>query len=350
VRALLLTVVGAGMVQAFVAVLLHASRASYMLFDTPFEQGSRASGTFANPDHLAGYMELCLSAAVGYVMADLAIKQPQRAEGWRGGLVAALHFALSPKMLVRVLMVVMVVALVMTHSRMGNGAFFLSLLLGGGLIALASQALRRPALWLVASMAVVDIFIIGQWVGLDRVVERMSDTAEASRIESMEAALGTTLPPPREESLAQRLQVPRLSLALVADKPWLGHGGGTYYTAFPPYKQAGLPWHWDHAHNDYVQVAADMGLVGLALWVGIGLASAWRALALLRWRPSPEALGMGAASLLALLSLGLHTLVDFNLHITANAFTFTVLLAAVWAVPATAQRRSRGQRRPEGAP
>ena len=141
--------------------------------------------------------------------------------------------------------------------------------------------------------------------------------------------------------------LPDAALALVEDKPWLGHGGGTYYTAFPPYKQAGSPWHWDHAHNDYVQVAADMGLVGLALWLGIAVVSAWQALRLVRQRRSAEALGLGVAALLATISLGLHTMVDFNLHIVANALTFTVLLAAVWAVPAApvAEQQHRRRRR-----
>lgn len=348
-RWLLLGVVACGVVQACVAVALHAARVRYTLFDTTFEQGARVSGTFANPDHFAGYMELCLSAAVGWLLAGFAVQSTERDPGWRGKLVGALHFALSPRMLVRVLMVVMVIALVMTHSRMGNGAFFITLLVGGGLIAAISLPMRKPALWLVASMAVIDIVVIGQWVGLDRVAERISDTVQASVPMAADAdALGLTPAPKREESLAERLTAPTLALALVRERPWLGHGGGTFATAFPPHKRPGLSQHWDHAHNDYVQVAADMGLPGLLLWLGVGMASAWRAAQLLRQRQSPEALGIGAAVLLACISLGLHTMVDFNLHIPANALTFTVLLAAVWAVPRPHRRSSRHAGRSAG--
>ena len=348
-RWLLLVVVACGVVQACVAVALHATRAHYTLFDTPFEHGARASGTFANPDHFAGYMELCLSAAVGWLLAGFAVQGASRDPGWRGTLVGALQFVLSPRMLVRVLMVVMVIALVMTHSRMGNGAFFIALLVGGGLIAAVSRPMRKPAMWLVASMAVIDIIIIGQWVGLDRVAERISDTVQASVPMAADAdALGLTPAPKREESLAARLTAPTLALALVRDRPWLGHGGGTFATAFAPHKQPGLSQHWDHAHNDYVQVAADMGLPGLLLWLGVGIASAWRAVQLLRQRQSPEALGIGAAVVLACISLGLHTIVDFNLHIPANALTFTVLLAAVWAAAAPPARN--GRRKGRGLP
>ena len=42
-------------------------------------------------------------------------------------------------------------------------------------------------------------------------------------------------------------------------------GGGSFYTVFPPYKTADLPWQWNHAHNDFVEVAL---LAGAAvLWL-----------------------------------------------------------------------------------
>ena len=219
---------------------------------------------------------------------------------------------------------------------MGNGAFFLALLLVGSLVAARSRRLRRPALWVVASMALVDVFIIGQWVGLERVVQRMQATAvvNAPAETVVFGRAPVNAPQPREESLQQRLEVPKLSLQLVALKPWFGHGGGTYYTAIPPFKHGGLPQYWDQAHNDYVQVASDTGLVGLALWLAAGVATAWRA-----WQLLPDRRhgsmhrDFSVAALMALACMGMHSMVDFNLHIPANALTFTVLLAAVWAVP-----------------
>ena len=144
--------------------------------------------------------------------------------------------------------------------------------------------------------------------------------------------------PRREQSLAERLDVPLLSLKLVAQRPWFGHGGGTYATALPSLKREDLVEHWDHAHNDYVQVASDTGLVGLLLWLTAGVASAWRALQLVRDQQAPVNRGLGVAALMACACMGLHSMVDFNLHIPANALTFTVLLATVWALPRTSRR------------
>ena len=330
-------VAAAGVLQATAAVMLYSSGGSYQLWFADFDQGGRAMGTFVNPDHLAGFMELSLAAGLGWLIAQLGEGRSVKQSGWRHNLVSVLAFVMSPKMLLRLLLILPVMALVMTHSRMGNGAFFLALLLIGVLVAVRSQKLRRPALWLVASMAVVDVFIIGQWVGVDRVMERIKDTAAVSK--QVPVPFGTAqLGPPREQSLAERLDVPLLSLKLVAQRPWFGHGGGTYVTALPPLKREDLVEHWDHAHNDYVQVASDTGLVGLLLWLTAGVASAWRALQLVRDQQAPVNRGLGVAALMACACMGLHSMVDFNLHIPANALTFTVLLAAVWALPRTSRR------------
>ena len=342
---LLATVAAAGVMQAVVAVVLFSTGATYQLMFTDFEQGGRATGTFPNADHLAGYLQLCLAAGLGLMLAQFGGGHVAQ-RGWRQRVANALAFLLSAKMLLRLMLVVMVVALVMTHSRMGNGAFFLALLLMGGLVAAVSQRLRRPALALVVSMALVDIFIIGQWVGLDRVVERLQGTAAATvaaggvpGVSSVIAAANT------EESVQSRLQVPRLSLPLVWQQPWFGHGGGTYYLSLPAVKPAGFPYLWDHAHNDYVELAVDTGLLGLGLLLLLGAATAWRAARMLRDVEPRLKRGVGVAALMALSCLGIHGMVDFNLQIPANALTLVLLLALVWATlddvaaPASLPRR-----------
>lgn len=335
VRTLLTLLLAVGVLQAFVAVLVNgAEDGSLLLFFTPLGQMSgRASGTFANADHLAGYMQLCLAAGLGLMVSQMAGQTPQHRTRWQARLQGLLQFLLSTKMLVRLLLVVLVIALVMTHSRMGNGAFFITLLVVGGVVAWRSPVLRQPALWLVASMVLVDVLVIGQWVGLEKVVTRLQGTD--LRLNRPEGSDAFALAPGvvQQESLEERLRAPRAALGLVADAPWLGHGGGAFEVAFPPYKTADvIPYHFDYAHDDYVQQAAEVGLLGLALWLGVGLAAGWRALRLLG--PSQPRLhrGVAVATLTALCSLGLHSLVDFNLQIPANALTLTVLLALPFAL------------------
>lgn len=329
---LLAALLAGGVLQALLAVVLHATRARHQLFFTDFDQGHRAMGTFPNPDHLAGYLELCLAAGLGLMLSQLG--GGQAARHWHEGVSQAMAFVLSAKMLVRLMLVLMVVALVMTHSRMGNAAFFLAMLGVGALVAALSRQLRRPAVWLVASMALVDIIIVGQWVGLDRVVDRLQETAESTQVDAApDLFAGAALPPRREESLQQRLQVPLASTELVMQQPWFGHGGGTYEWKFSAVKPAGFPHAWNHAHNDYVEVAADIGLVGLAFGLVLAAATLFRAARLLRDDTSRPSRGVGVAAWMALTCMALHSMVDFNLQIPANALTLTVLVMLVWATP-----------------
>lgn len=333
---LLGTLVASGVLQALIAVALYSGGGHYQYFFYEFKQGGRATGTFPNPDHLAGYMELTLAAGLGLMMAQFS-GSTQAPRQWRARALEAMHFILSAKMLLRLMLVVMVVALVMTHSRMGNGAFFLAMLLAGAAVAVISPRLRRAALWLVLSMVVVDAIIIGQWVGLERVVERVQGTAltdEARDEMNLEQAQRSY----REETLEGRMQAPLAAFRLMGDAPILGHGAGTFFAAFPPFKgPAVYPTFFDHAHNDFAEVGAETGWVGLGFWMAFGAASAVAALLLLRDSQPRLQRGAGVCAAVALISLGLHGLVDFNLQIPANALTLTVLLATTWAV-----RQTRG--------
>lgn len=332
-RQLLAALLMGGLLQALFAVLLYSSQAQYQFLYFSFHQGQRATGTFPNPDHLAGYLELSLAAGLGLLLSQFGSAQGE-SRHWRQAVARVADFLVSAKMLVRLTLVVMVVALVLTRSRMGNGAFFAAMLLVGLWVAVVSQRLRRPALWVVASMALVDIVVIGQWVGLERVVDRLGGTAESTVIDAGHGfVFDLDENTRREESLQQRMKVPAASLPLVAERPWFGHGGGSYQYAFPAVKSPDLLMNWNHAHNDYIELAVDVGLVGLLPLLLLAAATAWRAARLLHDDQPRLSRGIGVAALTALICMGLHSLVDFNLQIPANALVFTTLLALVWAVP-----------------
>ena len=348
-RQQVLVVLGAlllgGLLQALISVGLYANGQPFVFWFDTIDPKSRPSGTYINPDHLAGYLEITLSAGVGLMLALMA--PGVRSRNWAERMVAFSSFVMSPKMLVRLALVLLVIALVLTRSRAGNGAFFISIVLVGAVVAWRSAQWRRPALWLVASMLVVDLVIIGQWVGLDTVVKRMQGTAEASSSTVAGFGLAGTSPPPTEESLEDRLTVPRSALPLVEQRPWAGWGGGTFKFAYPQVKpDTVFAGYWDHAHNDYVQVAVDLGVVGLLFWVSIGVFSLWRIGPLLGDSVDRVDRGVAVAALMALSCLGLHSVVDFNLHITANAMSLSVLLAVLWTLPGLPswKRRRSSQR------
>jgi O-antigen ligase len=345
--ALLVGMLSAGVIQALIAMVLFSGSAKYEYLGSSFAQGFRATGTFPQADALANYMLLTFSAGLAIMLMQMGTPRtgpqtrPHRAH-------AAIEFMMSGKMVVRLMLITLVIALVLTRSRMGNGAFFLGLLIAAGWVMVRSPQLRKSAGILVVSLLVVDIIVIGQWVGLSKVLNRMEATeiaAEAAAASQMDPASPGMAPRVhREETLEERTRPVRDTLAMIQERPWTGFGGGAYYNAFTRYKVESIPLPYNHAHNDYVEIAADVGLPGLLLLGGVALLTALRAVQLMQDRSSPHARGVAAGVGMGLICALLHALVDLNLQINANAMALTVLLAVVWSVPTkrtTTSLRSR---------
>ena len=318
--------VWAGLLQAVIGVLLFSAGATYRIFFFDVIH-DRLKGTFGYHNHFAGYMELCLSVGIGLMLARLGTEKT-RPGGWRHKLTLVLGFVLSPKMRLRMMLVVLVIALVLTRSRMGNGGFFVAMLVVG-LVTLALSRRAAPAMvGLIISLIVIDVLVVGTWIGVEKVVERVQGTTLATQS-------GV-----HEESLELRQDAARHGLDLVRDFPVLGTGGGSFYNAYIRYRTP-REGYFDHAHNDYVELAADYGLVGVGLLGGFVLLTMAACLKVLRQRRSSLPRGMAFGVLMAIVALAIHSTVDFNLQLPANALTLMVILAMGWiamALPSGATR------------
>ncbi|MBK6741990.1 MAG: O-antigen ligase family protein [Hydrogenophilales bacterium] len=306
-----------GLVQAILAVLLFSMGAQYQLFFTAINH-VRALGSFVNPNHLAGYLELTLSVGIGLMLSRLGNTSSTKLHGWRDWAVASLKFLISPKMRLRLMLVIMVIALVLSRSRMGNTAFFAAMLIVGVMAISLSRRATPATVTLIASLVVVDIFIIGSWIGIEQVVHRVQETAVMASDKRT------------EQTVEARIEPARYSVDLIKSFPMLGSGGGSFYNVFSRYRPPQADTFYDHTHNDYVEIASDTGLIGAALLGGFVLVSLGRMVWVLRVRHSAFARGMAFGGLMASVALIIHSFVDFNLQIPANALTMTVILALGW--------------------
>ena len=122
-----------------------------------------ATGTFINRNHLAGYLELCLAVGIGLMLSGLSSRTGR---DWRDSARHLLRTLLSSKALIRLALVVMVIGLVLTHSRMGNMAFFLSLTLAGAFYLLVVRQITRASIGFFVSLLVIDLFVVGNFLVL----------------------------------------------------------------------------------------------------------------------------------------------------------------------------------------
>jgi len=85
-----------------------------------------------------------------------------------------------------------------------------------------------------------------------------------------------------------------------------------------------------HTHNDYLQFASELGLPAFALLGFSVLASLWAAIRAQLTRHDRLLQGMGFAATMAIIALLIHSTVDFNLQIPANAAMFIIMMALAW--------------------
>jgi len=295
-----------GVFQAAYGSIMTLSGLEYGFFIDKQNPGV-ATGTFINRNHLAGYLEMCLAAGVGLMLAELSSTS---ATGWRDSARRLLRTLLGNKARIRLALVVMVTGLVLTRSRMGNTAFFASLTGVGCFYLLAVRKLSGRTIAFFASLLVIDLLVVGNFFGIEKVAERIQQT-------SVEAE--------------DRSDINRDSLTMLRDFPLTGTGAGSFYAVYPMYTSAVVVTGFTrHAHDDYLQFACEFGLVFATVLGVVVLASLWTAVRAQLKRRDQLMQGMGFAATMAIVALLIHSAVDFNLQIPANAAMFVVMLALGW--------------------
>ena len=263
---------------------------------------------------MAGFLELSISLCIGLL---LGVFSYEKHDQWKLKTRFWLQLVLKPATQLRLFLVIMVIALVLTHSRMGNSAFFLSLSLTG-FTALLIQYLRNRKLkrrsniktlsFLFASIILVDLLVIGNWFGMDKVVERVENTTI------------------REET---RFSLTSDILPVIKDNWLTGIGAGNFYSTYPKHQSENLGAFHDHAHNDILQTTLELGIPATLVLAAIVLYVQTQALLIFYRRNSRLYRGIALGSFMGITSLSIHSLSDFNLQIPANAMAFVSLLAIV---------------------
>jgi O-antigen ligase len=119
-----------------------------------------------------------------------------------------------------------------------------------------------------------------------------------------------------------RLQIDRDILRMVRHRPMLGWGQGTFAEVYPRFRSFYTDSLVNAAHNDFLQVLAETGLIGFAIMIWflvITLRHALRKSS--KWTSNLNG-AVAVAALLGISGILVHSLIDFNMQVPANAALF----------------------------
>ncbi|BFT30752.1 O-antigen ligase [Alteromonas sp. D210916BOD_24] len=301
-KTVMLTIVFTGLFQALygsLEVLLGFEKS--IVFQLPVK--GIATGTFVYKNHYANFLMLCLSIGVGYLVSTLISKQ---SSSKKARLRRFLETMLNGKAVVRIALAIMVIALVMSRSRMGNTAFFAAMTMVGLLALFLIKRRSKGLTILIVSMFVIDVFIVSAWFGLDKVKDRLENTTLTHET---------------------RDEVVRDSLPLLQDYAITGSGFGSFYSIFPSYQSEDIQIFYDHAHNDYLQFAIETGLIACLIIFLLPFIAIATAIKAMRQRQNSLMQGLAFGCTMAIVGMAIHMSVDFPLQAPANSVLFIVILA-----------------------
>ncbi len=258
-------------------------------------------GTFVNRNHYAAHIVMTIGIGLG-----LLYSQPTSSRSWsntRNIVLNITDMLLGKTGWVFICLVVLFSALFLSQSR-GGVISFIGAFLFVTIVTFSIKARKDRGYKIVITTGLIIVLSVA-WLGLGGLTKRFEKLGEDERWEQW-----------------------RLTTYIIKDYPLFGVGSGNYRWVFPNYREGTLrQLTYDHAHQDYMELLSEQGVVG-ALILGIAFLLIIKML-LKSYRTQNHLLGRGMifGSLISITAFMIHGLVDFNSRIPANAAYFYVIAA-----------------------
>jgi len=336
VKITLTVLITVGALEALYGLVEYLTGRQHIFWYQKIHYLDEVTGTYINHNHFAGLLGPLLLLAIGAFLVRLtrfvASKSYSFGEDGRSSWIKLtatarlLRHAPASLALLLVAIGLMALALILSQSRGGLISCAIALCIQ---MVLLLNIRSRPSQMLHALGVLALMVAILAVILAPRVLSRFSYT---------------------QRDAPERFELWQDSAKIVRDYPLLGTGLGTYREVLPNYRPqkdfffvAGIPQPAaiNYAHNDYLQLLTECGLVGFALMT-------WALVATLRHLFSQfgkqrdwEVAAMGSSLLAGVIAFLLHSVVDFNMHIPANALMFCLLVSIALALAKDVQVDSR---------
>jgi len=277
-----LTIYGSSIALFAVLQNLNAPGKIYWLKTPHF--GGWIYGPYVNHNHYAGLMEMLVPIPLVFAFSRFGHTR----ERWIAASAAAF----------------MAATVFLSGSRGGMIAFAVQMTIF--IVFVFRERKKRTVVVLLSGFVLLSIGII-TWTGGREVRTRIA-TLAAEKHSDMSSDI--------------RLQIDRDILRMWQKRPVLGWGQGTFADVYPRFRSFYTDSLVNAAHNDYLQVLAETGILGFGTMI-------WFLVSVLRpalrkshkWASDLNG-AVAVAAILGISGILVHSLVDFNMQIPANAALF----------------------------
>ena len=296
-KILVLVFAAFGSAVALLAICQYLSSAPNIYWLRSPGTGGNFFGTYVNRDHYAGLMEMLMPFALVLSLSRLV----------HGG----------QRMLAGFAAIIMAGSIVLTLSR-------------GGVISLAAQLLFL--FWITSKVQKGSLVRNRLLLGIGLTLAFLAFAGSSSTMWSHLGDLQETF----------RLDVLKDSLRMFARKPIIGWGLGTFDTVYPSFRSFYTTVYVNAAHNDYLQVLVEAGILGFGfvVWFVIRLYQAGLK-QLGHWNQSWRG-ALQLSCLVGCTGILVHSALDFNLQVPGTAAFFFALGALATSLPASAEKSIPG--------
>lgn len=281
---------------------LQGNRFFFLFFyevDKSDRAGQFLTGTLGNANHFAFYLEMILPLTMAIFF--LKLQYFETGQSLRARIISALEENKSTAAYF-VVTILLGSSIILTGSRSGIMTMIFSFMVFAqfSFYLKRSRSVRKKLKLFFIIITAAAVFL-----GVQNTIGKFLST--------------------KVENAGRFLRWPG-TVSMAADFPLIGSGFGTYrYVYFLYDLDEGEKWS-THAHNDYLEAAAEGGLLGSVLFlslIGLVIFSIFK-----MWldRKHPEVKMLGIGVITSLFAVSLHSIFDFSLHIPANAFIFVLIL------------------------
>jgi tetratricopeptide (TPR) repeat protein/O-antigen ligase len=275
-------------------------------------------GPYVNRNHYAGLMEMIFPLVFGLF---LYYKPKTSYSSLREKIVEIFnHRRINTHIMLGFSLVLIATSVFLSLSRGGITSLCLAMIFFGGVLSFSKMRHKRSGVVVLIFFVILLSFT---WFGWEPIFKRFENIRN-----------------PQGNISDLRAVIWQDSFGILGDFAFAGTGFGTFVNIYPKYRTISGHALLDHAHNDYIELAADGGFPGVLLAGCFLLVVLYKSFSVFRSRREPYSIYLYAGSVAGMIAIFFHSITDFNLQIGANGLYFFFLAGLAVSSSHTRMRES----------